>query len=204
MSDYPFLAGAVGIAPTYMLHRCGRHQQAEHFQNKVSTAAGLTLATALPAAAMVAVKKNPEKALKIATKTGAGIEKAAKYIAEKAPALVSKIKGSKVGSTVINKAEKAAEKVMSTSAGKSFASKITGAFKKFAALPAVKKAVNYVSSAVSKFAKAPTATKGKYALLAAGIGLGAYVVGKLVTNYYRKEGAIDQKYYDMRKFQEIV
>lgn len=204
MSDYPFLAGAVGIAPTYMLHRAGKHQQAEHFQNKISTAAGATLTGGLAGAAIVAAKRNPEQTLKIASKTGEYIEKAAAYVTKKAPAVVNKIKGSKVGATVINKAEKAAEKVMSTSAGKSFIGRISNAFKKFASLPSIKKAANFVKKAATDFAKAPTATKGKYALIAAGVGLAAYTLGKLVTGYYKKEGAIDQKYYDMRKFQEIV
>jgi hypothetical protein len=54
------------------------------------------------------------------------------------------------------------------------------------------------------FAKSSTAKKGAIGLVAAGVALLAYAGIKTITNYYKKEGAIDQKYKDMEVMDKIL
>ena len=165
-------------------------QKGEHLNNKARTAIGLGGVAFLPYAAKKAAKANPVLVDKIALKTGTFIEKAAKYVAKNAPKVVAKIKGTKVGAKVLDGLKTFAVKV----------AKKTGKFlnsnPKYKI--AVRNVVKKVANGIEKFAKAPTATKGKYALITGGAALLAYTALKGVTNYYKKEGAIDQKYADLK------
>ena len=162
----------------------------EHLQNKAGTALGLGLLATTPYLAKQAVKANPKLAEKVAFKTGTFIEKAAKYVAEKAPKVVAKIKGTSVG----EKALKGLKTFVKNVAKKT--GKFLNSNPKYKI--AVRNVVKKVANGIEKFAKAPTAAKGKYALIAGGVALLAYTALKGITNYYKKEGAIDQKYADMK------
>lgn len=168
-------------------------QKGEHNANKLSTALGLGSLAATPYLVKQVVKTNPALATKVATKVGAGIEKAAVFAnkygqkaiqsgaGQKTISFVTKvfnkIKGSKIGAKIVNGVSKVVQKVKSNGAVKNIATKVADALK--------------------KFAKASPTGKGKMALIAAGVGLLAYAGYKTITNFFKKEGAIDQKYKDM-------
>lgn len=150
----------------------------ERFQNKMSTAATLGLLATAPSAAKYIVSKNPDAVAKAALKTGKAVEKVMKYAADKLPGVIKKIKNTKIGAKALTY--------------------LSGAYKnlkKFiVSKPLLKEGAAKVVDALRKFVKAPAATKGKYALIAAGVGLLAYAAHKTIAHYYKKEGAIEQKY----------
>ena len=150
----------------------------EHFQNRMSTAATIGLIGATPFAVKHVIKAKPGLVSKVALKTGNAVEKVMVYVADKFPKIIVKVKNTKIGAKVLEYAAKAGTKV------KEF----------IVSSPSLKKYATKAIDVLEKFAKATTATKGKYALLAAGVSLLAYTAFKTVTNYYKKEGAIDQKY----------
>ncbi len=182
------VAAATAIRP--------KTQNGEHAANKISTAVGLGSLAAAPYLVKQAAKANPKLASKAIKYTGAGIEKAAEYVkktaqsetGKKAASFLSKVfdkvKTSKIGSKVINAVKSGISKIASNKTVKNIATK--------------------VADAAKKFMSAPTATKGKYALIAAGIGLLAYAGYKTITGFFKKEGAIDQKYKDMEVMNEVL
>ena len=155
-------------------------KKGEHFMNGVSTAATVGLIGTAPFLAREFVKANPEKVAKVALKTGEAVEKVIKYAATKYPGIIGKIAKTKIGAKVLTY--------------------LSGAYKnlkKFiVSKPLLKKGAAKVVDALRKFVKAPAVTKGKYALLAAGVGLLAYTAHKTIAHYYKKDGAIEQKYAD--------
>ena len=179
-------------------------QNGEHLQNKFTTVAGLGALAAAPYGVKYLIKNNPETAAKVFEKTGSFIEKAAKYTADKAPKLYEKIAKSKAG----QKAAEYIKKGKTSSFGQKLTKYVAETFSKVKTYVAKNKTISNaatkIANAAEKFVKAPTAAKGKYALLAAGVGLLAYTAFKGITNYYKKEGAIDQKYKDIEIMSKLV
>lgn len=164
-------------------------QKGEHNLNKFSTAIGLGSLAATPYLVKQAVKANPALATKVATKVGSGIEKAAEYATkygQKAvnSAAFNKVKSTKIGSKVIDAVTKVAKKVTSNKT--------------------VQKVDTKTAEALKKFASSSAKQKGVYALAAAGVALLAYAGIKTITNFYKKEGAIDQKYKDMEIMDKVL
>ena len=194
-----FVNGMVGARYDY-----NRVKNAEKCANNLTTAAGAAILTGVPAAVVYTAKKKPELAAKVMTRTGKAIEKSAAYVAEKAPKLATKAANTKAGKYVIDKGTILFNKAKGTKAGAKIFEKIGNAFNKIKSWNVTKTIANKVGEYATKFAKAPAATKGKYALIAAGAGLVLYGLGKLVANHYRKDGAIDQKYNDIEKFSQLL
>ena len=185
LATYGLMGGVVTAAAVKPKTKAG-----EHFQNKAGTVFGLGVLATTPYLAKRAVKGNPKLADKVAMKTGTFIKKAAKYADDTISFVDAKIQGTKVGAKVLAGLKTFAAKV----------AKKTGKFlnsnPKYKIV--VRNVVKKVANGIEKFAKAPTATKGKYALITGGTALLAYAVLKGITNYYKREGAIDQKYADLK------
>lgn len=161
----------------------------EKFQNNMSTLAGLGVLGATPYLVKKGVNALPKEfTTKVVTRTGAGIEKAINYTTTKAPQIATKLKSSKIGTKILDYAGKAVAKVGNLIKGNATLSKI----------------VNKGAQALEKFVKLPTASKGKYALIAAGIAILAQAAIHIIRNHDRKSGAIDQKYSDLRKEYEVM
>lgn len=169
----------------------------EHSVNKFSTAVGLGALAATPYLVKQAVKANPKTAVKIAHATGNAIEKGIKYAAKygnkaldsdfvqkNCRGLYVKFKNTKIGQKVIDAVNKGIYKVSSNKT--------------------VQKVATKAAEALKKFASSSTAKKGAIGLVAAGVALLAYAGFKTITNYYKKEGAIDQKYKDMEIMDKVL
>lgn len=165
-------------------------QSGEHTANKFSTAMGLGTLAAAPYLVKNLVKNNPRSTLKIAHKTGVAIEKgieyAAKYgkkaldsdfVQKNCRGLYVKFKNTKIGQKVIDAVNKGIYKVSSNKTVQKVATKATEALK--------------------TFAKSSATKKGLIGLAVAGGALLAYAGIKTITNFFKKEGAIDQKYKDI-------
>ncbi len=168
----------------------------EHSVNKFSTAVGLGALAATPYLVKQAVKANPELATKVATKVGAGIEKATEYAAKAA--------NSDTARKAINYISAAFHKVKSTKIGSKVVDAVTKFAKKVASNKTVQNVATKASAALKKFAMESPAGKGKIALIATGFALLAYAGYKTITNFYKKEGAIDQKYKDMEIMDKVL
>lgn len=169
----------------------------EHSVNKFSTAVGLGALAVTPYLVKQAVKANPKTAVKIAHATGNAIEKGIKYAAKygkkaldsdfvqkNCRGLYVKFKNTKIGQKVIDAVNKGIYKVSSNKA--------------------VQKVATKAAEALKKFASSSTAKKGAIGLAATGVALLAYAGIKTITNYYKKEGAIDQKYKDMEVMDNML
>lgn len=157
-------------------------QKGEHRINNVKTAVGLGVATVSPSIVNKIAKKNPKLVNKVADLLGKGIESATKFVNDKGPKLLEKLNSTKLGSKLVNVTSNLSKKFVNLLSKNNFA----------------KKLLNKSSKALKKFAKASTNQKGKYALVAAGFGLLALGVVKMIRNHDRKSGAIDQKYSELR------
>ena len=186
------VAAATAIRP--------KTQNGEHAANKISTAVGLGTLAATPYLVKQAVKANPALANKAIQYTGAGIEKAAEYVAKYG----KKAAQSATGKKAVGFLSKVFDKVKSTKIGSKVINTIKSGISKIASNSTVKNIATKVADAAKNFMKAPTATKGKYALIAAGVGLLAYAGYKTITGFFKKEGAIDQKYKDMEVMDKML
>ena len=157
-------------------------EKSDKVRNSAQTAVGVAALTGLTLATKDIVTRNPETVAKIATKTGTFIEKAIKFVAEKAPKVLDMVKTTKVGNKVLEVVSKVAKK----------AGEVIG---KNANL---KNVVQKVVDAVKNFGKMSTAKKGKVGLIAAGVALLTAGALNLIKNHYKKEGAIEQKYETLR------
>ena len=166
-------------------------QSGEHTANRLSTAVGLGTLAATPYLVKNIVTKSPKTTEKVAIQAGKTIEKGIEYTAK----LGKKIYNSNF---VQKNCKGLYDKFSKSNIGSKIISKITEIGKKVLSNDTVKKVVTKASDALQKFSKAPTAQKGLYGLAAAGVAFLAYAGIKTITNYYKKEGAIDQKYKDMR------
>ena len=196
---------SVGKAAVYGL--CGgtiagavikpKTQSGEHAANKFSTVAGLGTLAATPYLVKSIVTKNPRSTVKIANQAGKtiekGIEYAAKYgkkalnsdfVQKNCRGLYVKFKNTKIGQKIIDAVNKGIYKISSNKT--------------------VQKVVTKATEALKTFAKSSTAKKGAIGLVAAGVALLAYAGIKTITNYYKKEGAIDQKYKDMEVMDNML
>ncbi len=174
-------AGLVGVASAIALRRTNT-EGGEKRVNNFSTAAGLGALGGLAYAGKVLVKKNPQVVEKAALKTGTFIEKAIKFVADKAPIVLNKIKSNKFGKKALDVAAKVTKKAVNVVKNNSTLSKLA----------------NKATVAIKKFAGMSTAKKGKVGLIAAGVALLATLGLNLVKNHYKKEGAIEQKYDVLR------
>ena len=181
-------------------------QSGEHAANKFSTVAGLGTLAVTPYLVKQAVKANPELAKKVATKTGVAIEKGAEYAVKygkKAGEYIKKAAASENGKKVISFAEKVVNKFKNTKFGEKILNMINKAGKtKIKGKPV--EILFDLANNLRKFIEAPAAKKGKIAIVAAGVALLAYAGIKTITNYYKKEGAIDQKYKDMEVMDNML
>ena len=174
----------------------------EHNLNKFQTAVGLGALTATPFLIKEAVKANPRGAVKFAQNAGAAIEKGAEYAVKygkKAGEYIQKAATSENGKKVVSFAQKVLNKVKSSKIGSKLFDKIGEIAQKVTTNATVQKTAAKAAEALKKFASSTTAKKGAIGLIAAGTALLAYGVLKGITNYYKKEGAIDQKYDDLHK-----
>lgn len=172
-------------------------QSGEHAANKLSTGVTLGALAATPYLVKSIVTKNPRSTVKIANQAGKtiekGIEYAAKYgkkalnsdfVQKNCRGLYVKFKNTKIGQKIINAVNKGIYKISSNKT--------------------VQKVVTKATEALKTFAKSSTTKKGAIGLVAAGVALLAYAGIKTITNYYKKEGAIDQKYKDMEVMDKIL
>lgn len=172
-------------------------QSGEHAANKFSTAIGLGALATTPYLAKSIVSKNPRTTVKVANQAGKAIEKgieyAAKYgkkaldsdfVQKNCRGLYVKFKNTKIGQKVIDAVNKGIYKVSSNKT--------------------VQKIATKAAEALEKFVKSPTTKKGKIGLIVGGAALLAYAGFKTITNYYKKEGAIDQKYKDMNVMNNLL
>lgn len=177
-------------------------QKGEHNLNKFQTAVGLGALTVTPFIIKEAVKSNPRTAVNVANKAGVAIEKGAKYAVEygkKAAEFVSKNKNNKYVESATKVVKDLFNTFKNSKIGKEVINVVKESVKKIASNSTVQKVVVKAEKALKDFAKAPTTKKGKIGLIAAGAALLAYAGLKTITNYYKKEGAIDQKYDDLHK-----
>lgn len=158
-------------------------EKGEKVRNLAVTTAGTAAITGLTLATKDFVARNPQTVEKVALKAGTFMEKAMKFVADKAPKVIDKIKTTKVGNKVLGVVSKVAKK----------AGEVIG---KNANL---KNVVQKVVDAVKNFGKMPTAQKGKVGLIVAGVTLLAAGALNLIKNHYKKEGAIEQKYDTLRE-----
>lgn len=172
-------------------------QSGEHALNKFSTAVGLGALATTPYLVKSIVTKNPRSTVKIANQAGKtiekGIEYAAKYgkkaldsdfVQKNCRGLYVKFKNTKIGQKIIDAVNKGIYKVSSNKT--------------------VQKVATKAAEALKTFAKSSTTKKGAIGLVAAGVALLAYAGFKTITNYYKKEGAIDQKYQDIKVMNELL
>lgn len=177
-------------------------QKGEHNFNKFQTTVRLGALAATPFLIKEAVKANPRGTVKLAQHTGAAIEKGAKYAVEygkKAAEFVSKNKNNKYVESATKIVKDLFNTFKNSKIGKKVINVVKESVKKIASNSTVKKVVVKAEKALKDFAKAPTTKKGKIGLIAAGAALLAYGGFKIITNFYKKEGAIDQKYDDLHK-----
>jgi len=165
-------------------------QSGEHAANKLSTGVTLGALAATPYLVKSIVTKNPRSTVKIANQAGKtiekGIEYAAKYgkkaldsdfVQKNCRGLYVKFKNTKIGQKIIDAVNKGIYKVSSNKT--------------------VQKVVTKATEALKTFAKSSATKKGLIGLAVAGGALLAYAGIKTITNFFKKEGAIDQKYKDM-------
>ena len=189
------VAAATAIRP--------KTQNGEHAANKISTAVGLGTLAAAPYLVKQAVKANPKTAVKIAHATGNAIEKGAEYAVKygkKSLEFIKKTAGTEKGSKVVS----FVQKLKKSKLGSKIMDKIYSVTQTISKNATVQKVSTKVAEALKKFAKSSTTKKGVIGLAAAGVALLAYAGIKTITNYYKKEGAIDQKYKDMEVMNEVL
>jgi len=183
-------------------------QKGEHNLNKFQTTVSLGALAATPFMIKEAVKANPRGAVKFAQNAGAAIEKGAEYAVKsgkKAVEYIEKAAHSENGKKAISFAEKVINKVKNSAFGQKVIKQAANVFNKVKSNATVQKVVTKAEKALKDFAKAPTTKKGKIGLIVAGATLLAYAGLKTITNYYKKEGAIDQKYDDLhKKYERMV
>lgn len=181
-------------------------QSGEHAANKFSTVAGLGTLAVTPYLVKQVVKANPKAAEKIAHATGNAIEKGAEYAVKygkKAGEYIKKAATSENGKKVVSFAEKVVNKFKNTKFGEKILNMINKAGKtKIKGKPV--EILFDLATNLRKFIEAPAAKKGKIAIVASGVALLAYAGIKTITNYYKKEGAIDQKYKDMEVMDKML
>ena len=197
------IAGAAVIKP--------KTQKGEHALNKFSTAVGLGALATTPYLVKNLAKNNPESTLKIAHKTGAAIEKGAEYavkygkkISEYAQNSRIKILSTETGAKAVGYIKKAISAVKNSKIGQKVANVVSKYAKQVVSNKTVQKVATKAAEALKTFAKSSTTKKGAIGLVAAGVALLAYAGFKTITNYYKKEGAIDQKYQDMKVMNELL
>ena len=161
-------------------------QSGEHAANKFSTAVSLGALATTPYLVKQAVKANPRTYVKVANKAGHAIEKVIKYVKEP------------LGKAITNFG-KYIRKAISDIKNEKLKNKLFDKFEKFGMKYEPK-----VSKKVEEFLKSSTTKKGAIGLAAAGVALLAYAGLKTITNYYKKEGAIDQKYKDINVMNNIL
>ena len=175
-------------------------QKGEHAANKFSTAMGLGALAVTPYLVKQAAKINPSAVRRAEYYTGKGIEKAVQYTTKYGKKAIE----SQTGKKAISYLTKVFDKVKSTKIGQTVINKITKVAKDVASNKSVQNVANKAAQALKKFANSSKLGKGKMALIAAGVALLAYAGVKTITNYYKKEGAIDQKYKDMKLMDEAL
>ena len=158
-------------------------ERAEKARNSIYTAADMGVLAATPFITKKVVSKNPQVADKVALKTGKTIEKVLKYLSESIPKVLKRLEAIKEGKKVIELCKTAGLQVVAFVKGSKVLSKVA----------------QKVVVLLEKFAKAPAATKGKYGLIAGGVLLLTHLALKTIKNHYRKDGAIEQKYADLKK-----
>jgi len=172
----------------------------EHTKNKCTTAAGLGTLAASSLTLQYLSNKNPEYLKNIQNKTGKYVENAQNYVKTKYFQVVDSEKGRKI----IEQIKQKYSEFKKTDLGSKITEKINSIAEKIKSDKSIKKIIKEIDSKWHKFTKGRKFTKGKYALVTAGIGIVSYVAHKLISNYYKKEGAIDQKYKDMEVMNKIL
>lgn len=120
-------------------------------------------------------------------------------IAKKKPHLYYKV-AQKTGEYI----EKAIKYVKSNSFGAQMIDKIKSGVKEISKNKSAQEVTAKITKKLQKFAKSSTAKKGKTGLIVAGTVLLALAGIKTITNYFKKEGAIDQKYKDMEVMNNLL
>ena len=182
-------------------------QSGEHAANKFSTVAGLGTLAVTPYLVKQAAKANPKAAEKIAHATGNAIEKGAEYAVKygkKAGEYIKKAAASENGKKVVSFAEKVVNKFKNSKICSKIIKKVGEIANKVASNATVQKTIAKVTEGLKTFAKSSTTKKGLIGLAASGVALLAYAGIKTITNYYKKEGAIDQKYKDMEVMDKML
>ena len=182
-------------------------QKGEHNFNKFQTTVRLGALAATPFLVKEAVKANPRGAVKLAQHTGAEIVKAKRFAVEyyqKGLAYIKKAANSENGKKAVSFAEKVINKFKNSKIGKNIINNVVKIAKKVSSNATVQKVATKAAEALQKFAKASTAKKGAIGLVAAGTALLVYAGLKTITNYYKKEGAIEQKYKDIEVMNNIL
>ena len=177
-----------------------RARSNEHAVNKFSTALGLSTLAAGSLILQHTANENPKYIRKFEYKTGKYIEKVQNYIHSKYNKLVNSENGKKIIEQVRNKYSG----FVKSDFGSKITEKINSVAEKFKSEKNIQKITNEISKKWHKFTNGCKVTKGKYALVAAGIGLVSYLAHKIISNYFKKEGAIDQKYKDMNVMNNIL
>ena len=103
---------------------------------------------------------------------------------------------------------KALEKINSTKIGKKVTTKLGEWFmkgaKKIGKTETGKKLVTKAMDAIEKFASSSSAKRGKYMLVAAGLAAVAGAAIHIIRQHDRNDGAIDQKYSDIKTITQII
>lgn len=177
-----------------------RAKSNEHAANKFSTAVGLSTLAAGSLILQHTANKNPVYIKKVEYNTGKYVEKIQNYIHKK----YYKAVHSKKGQIIIEQIKNKYSELKKSNLGTKISERISSITEKIKSNKSVQKNINDIITKWHKFTKGCKVTKGKYALVAAGIGLVSYLANKIISNYYKKEGAIDQKYRDVEVMNNIL
>ena len=177
-------------------------EKGEHNLNKFQTAVGLGALATTPYLVKEIVSTKPYSTLRIAHKTGEAIEKGTEFAlkyGKKAVEYAKKAAATEQGSKVVSFAEKVINKFKNTKIGSKVIDKVGEIAKKVASNKTVQDVVAKATKALKDFSSSSATKKGVIGLVAAGTALLVYAGLKTITNYYKKEGAIEQKYDDLHK-----
>ena len=184
--------GALGVVASagILTAKRAKTHQGEQAANNLQTGLALGALAGMPYATKLVPAKS---ACKIFQNTGFAVEKAINYVGNKSPKIIQQLTD-KLNST------KLGPKILET--GHKVANKVTGFVKNNKVLSEI---VNKSKGALNKFMNASTKQKGKYALIATGVTLLAGLATKVITNHYKKSGAIDYKYNELYKdYQKMI
>ena len=173
-----------------------RARKNEHAANKFSTTLGLGALASTAYLVKEVSKTKPSLARRAEYYTGKYIEKTAQYCKD---ALKST-----TGKKITNCITSVNNKLKSSALAQKIAKTAREIVNKLSSNKTVSNVISKVSKKLQNFPNMSKLSKGRIVLKTAGVALLAYAGFKTITNYYKKEGAIDQKYKDMEVMNKLL